>query len=357
MEGKSSHFNAIDVTKFICAILVVMIHVKMFGEGQSEFVIGGNYFFKQYIARIAVPFFFTASGFLLFQKMSVANFSMQRPIRYVLRILRLYLVWTIIYFPLKLTFIYNDPIGPKKAWILWGKNLAFSGSYTHLWYLPALIVAVLLVAFLLWIKVKPMVILVISTVLYLIGLLGQSWFGVLKSVEQVAPELCHIAYRALEIIITTRNGVFDGFFFVALGMCFAFCKVHIGKWISLAGFIGSMIVLYFEVYGLEEHRMIKEHDMYLFLMPACMFLFSFVLQVQLKDRKGYSMVRSMSYLLFYMHPLVNELLFRSFIRNHIEFNNGLWRYVLVVVLTLIISMVIIKLSKLKGLKWLKVIYT
>ena len=72
-RAKKTNYNAIDLGKFICAILVVTIHVKPFGANGSEVFTFLNLFLKQYIARIAVPFFFITSGFLLFRKTNHDN--------------------------------------------------------------------------------------------------------------------------------------------------------------------------------------------------------------------------------------------------------------------------------------------
>lgn len=51
-------YNAIDLAKFLCAILVVTIHVAPFGLAQAGGLFAKlNYVTQDYIARIAVPFF------------------------------------------------------------------------------------------------------------------------------------------------------------------------------------------------------------------------------------------------------------------------------------------------------------
>lgn len=46
-------FRILDVTKFVCAILVVMIHVPPFGNNETL-----DFIFQKCLAKIAVPFFF-----------------------------------------------------------------------------------------------------------------------------------------------------------------------------------------------------------------------------------------------------------------------------------------------------------
>lgn len=52
-------YAAIDIAKYVSALLVVCIHTYPFYEISETF----NTFFMQTICRIAVPFFFTTSGF------------------------------------------------------------------------------------------------------------------------------------------------------------------------------------------------------------------------------------------------------------------------------------------------------
>lgn len=65
-NGVYKKYNAIDLTKFIMAIFVVALHVEPLKGMQ------GTFFYQIYntIARMAVPFFFITSGYLLFYKMT-----------------------------------------------------------------------------------------------------------------------------------------------------------------------------------------------------------------------------------------------------------------------------------------------
>ena len=66
-EASRDHaFNGIDLFKFICAFMVCMIHVPPFQT--SVFGLDRlNFYLMQGVCRIAVPYFFVSSGFLLFR--------------------------------------------------------------------------------------------------------------------------------------------------------------------------------------------------------------------------------------------------------------------------------------------------
>ena len=58
-EIKTERNDSINITRVICAILVVSIHAQPF-NGISDSI---NYYDGNVISRIAVPFFFIVSGY------------------------------------------------------------------------------------------------------------------------------------------------------------------------------------------------------------------------------------------------------------------------------------------------------
>ena len=95
MRGKQ--YAAIDIARYVSALLVVCIHVYPFAGISETF----NTYFIQTLCRLAVPFYFVVSGFFFFRKWdpdeeeaNEAHFK-----RYEWRILKLYLIWSVIYLP------------------------------------------------------------------------------------------------------------------------------------------------------------------------------------------------------------------------------------------------------------------
>ena len=126
------NYNGIDVAKFICSILVIAIHVDPFATSDNSTLQQLHFFLSQYIARIAVPFFFIAAGYFLFRKTSPDSFDL-RPVRkYIGRIVRLYVLWSILYFPLVLYYAIRGNIGFRQFVTTYARRLIFVGSYTHL---------------------------------------------------------------------------------------------------------------------------------------------------------------------------------------------------------------------------------
>lgn len=98
---------SVDIAKFVCALLVVTIHTGPLASYSSL----ANFELKDCIARVAVPFFFVASGYFLFRKMSEGNFDKGVALRYAARIFRLYVIWTVVYSPLIVKSILSNEGG------------------------------------------------------------------------------------------------------------------------------------------------------------------------------------------------------------------------------------------------------
>ena len=114
-------YNSIDLFRFICAIFVVMIHVNPFGNANRNIIFKYlDFGITQYLSRLAVPFFFITSGFFLYRKTVYSSFSFNNSKKYIRRILKLYILWSIIYLPLTIYDIVDS------------KNYLFSvAEYIH----------------------------------------------------------------------------------------------------------------------------------------------------------------------------------------------------------------------------------
>lgn len=142
LENKKKVLPALDLARFVGALLVVMIHTFPLVDVNLYL----NYGITNYIARLAVPFFFVTSGYLCFKKTSYEQFDFSVPKQYAFRMLKLYVLWTVVYFiPFFIRSVYMCERGYVYGLICAIRTFLFSG-YHHLWYLSALAVAVFLVA-------------------------------------------------------------------------------------------------------------------------------------------------------------------------------------------------------------------
>ena len=159
---------SIDIFRYVCAIMVVMIHVRPLEEFSEHL----GYVTSNIIPRIAVPFFFVVSGYYYIQKLENNEKVFTK---YIRGLLKIYLIWSIVYFIVNFVeWGHKDIVGfvvdsALKFFVL--------GSYYHLWFFPAMIVSVCIVTLFFRVGVKKLLI-PFSIVFYIIGCLGTSYYSI-----------------------------------------------------------------------------------------------------------------------------------------------------------------------------------
>lgn len=292
---QSKNYNGIDVMKLFMAILIVFIHLSPFSDFNKEL----NFFSSIAITRIAVPFFFMASGFFLKIKIDGAGnwLEIQKIVKaYVKKLLLLYIIWSIIYLPCSIYII----IKSNKSIFLYIQECLFEGSHVHLWYLPALLVASFL-AIVIYKRIGLKKAITLSTSLYILGLLDISYYGIIKN---------QVILNAIEIydkiFLTTRNGFFYGLIFVLLGF-YATEKDYEQKR-NIVCFIMSFVALLIEIYILRYCGIARNYDMLLFSVPATFYLFKIIQQIHIKDKDIYYYLRKFSSYIYFLHLWIAFLL-------------------------------------------------
>lgn len=355
-SAKNINYNSFDLAKLICAVLVVMIHVDPFGEQVNTNIFSYlNFGLGNYLCRIAVPMFFVFSGFLLYRKTPLDKFSLKPSKKYLLNILKLYLLWSLIYFPLNLIGILQNPNGIVFALALYARNFIFMGSYLHLWYLTALLFAVALISFLLYIKLSAKKILCISSVCYLIGLLGDAYYGLISPLLDV-PVLGQLINIYFTLIGTVRNGLFFAFFFVALGMFLSQNEIPIGRKKSLLLFTASIFMLGIEVFCLKYFNIAKDFNILLFTVPTALFGFTYLRNLKLKDGNIYATMRKFSSLIFYGHMWVSVAVSKFANALGFDIKATPIPFIITLTVTILIAAIVIKISEKKAFVWLKIFY-
>lgn len=350
------YFGAVDLCKLICAFLVAAIHVSPLESVSTA----ADHLFRAGLARIAVPFFFTASGFFLFRKTSQTDFDFSAAKRYALRLLRLYVIWTVIYFPLSLkTQILANSAGPLAGFAGWLRCFLFSGSFVHLWFLPAAAVAALLISLMLRRGASLKAILLTAAGLYAVCLLGQTYHVLLRPLES-APVIGRVLWLYRRVFISTQNGVFLGFPFVAVGMALAYRPVHLSRSAVGAGLALSALLFALEVVAVMRFGWAKDYSAYIFLVPLVFFLFLALCRCELPPRRAYLHMRDTGMLIFYLHILVSmavkALLALTGAASHPILGSSVSIYLLTLVFSVAAAHLIILLSDMPRLSWLKRLY-
>ncbi len=351
-------YNFVDIVKFLCAILVVSIHVVPFGSSDDQILKLLNFGIKNCFSRIAVPLFFVMSGFFLYRKMSVENFSLLPTKAYIIKLFRLYMIWTVIYFPFRIKSILTNGKGIVHGIFKYIKDIVFTGSHFHLWYFPALILSVAIISYLLSRKIELKRILSVAALFYAIGLLAQSWFGIIIPLRENVPELWAILKVLGKIIVTTRNGLFEGLLFVGVGAYFAFYGFKIQKKTAFICFVASYILMFIEAFVVKYFNFVREYDMYVFLVPLTFFAFILVLNWRIPSNNSiYKKIRILSSLIFYIHPCVKRFIIKIF--NLIEFNiaKTCLLFLMTVIVSVGLSYLIYSISQRLHFMWLKRLYS
>lgn len=169
-----------------------------------------SWFFNAIIGNAAVPFFFTASGFLFFNNWRSLNAAdkKRKLKKYVLHIFRMYIIWSLIFLPWKILNI-NTVGWSLKAVAQYVWDFVFVTSGDALWYLPSLIFSIYIL-YILEKVTNKYVIIAVTSIIYIIGVLISSWYQLFESIPSV-----DIYYKIFQGV---NNGLFKGLMFTAIGM-------------------------------------------------------------------------------------------------------------------------------------------
>ena len=282
-------YNSIDLIKLVMAALVVAIHtIPMYNH--ENFWVARSY---RAVVSCAVPFFFMVSGFFLGNKMKYPyHEKTDRGVltKYLKKMILLYSVWSIMYIPLAVDNYIDAELTLKESVMDYIRGFLFVGEHYNswmLWYLLSTVYALFFVYILLKKKVKLQILLLIGFCVTILG------YGI-DYLYLFSNESTFVINAIIKVIDATilHGRIFQGFFYIPLGMCFANYKISVSKsWILfIAGFIATMIT--------------DDMVYYLFQMICMIGLFSLVIQWELKESKVYWVCRQLSTIIYFIHMYV-----------------------------------------------------
>ncbi len=219
---KNGVYSLVDIIKVLLALLILLSHfINEHAAGKLPRVVDLSV--SVYI--IAVPMFFAYSGYFLFKKLYTVDEKEQKLFlkNYCIKIMRLYGVWSAVYVCFKIiTWIRFAPEnGEILSYI--HRALVYS-TYNTIWYLPASAVGAVMAYFFLK-KLGSRGMLVSAAVFCVLGAMGDCYFNITGSI----PVIGKIFEVYLKIFITSRNGIFNGFPYIALGAFIAQLMQNDGK--------------------------------------------------------------------------------------------------------------------------------
>lgn len=316
-------YKGIDIVKFIMALFVVVLHTHPFYAVNRT----ADFLTADVIARVAVPFFFVATGFLLERQISERHADVREAIvRYVRKVLGLYCIWTAIYLPIIRynKFIVNDETFIYSAFTLI-RDFFFAGSYGQLWYLPATAVG-LLIVFVLRKYLGEGKTVVLLFLLFLMGLATQSYFGLTSVLLDPDGMLWKGMKAVKKVMVTCRNGVFFGSIFIYMGTWIARCDIVMKAWKAVLGLVISMLLFCIEASYLWSVGSVREQDMYMLLLPVAFFLMMLALQIRV--RWDTVLLRETSINIYLVHTAF-KFIYREFVGEHNESGIPLFLFTLV----------------------------
>lgn len=344
MKQKSS----LDVAKFICAIMILIIHTNPFGNYSKLLSFG----LRNVICVIAVPFFFCTSGYLLSEKLSVLQSVQEQKAymgKYLKRLAVIYLFWSAVYFPFVLiNWIQTGFSFNMVLTYVW--DFFFEGSYLTIWFLPALMSAVALY-FLLRQKLSAPKVFSIGCGIYVITLLLSSYYGIASRIS-ILSDLVAGYYKVFDSV---KNGVLFGLVFVSMG-----AMVQQKAWFSgisrkkaLLGTVLGYGLLCAEVLVYKVIGNTRGIDTVASLLPLTVCAFLFALSFDVAPSKLCLSLRKYSMLIFLCQRLPISII-EFFFSDTVLATNTLVNCATVTAATLLISFVILRLSE--KVQWLKKIY-
>lgn len=293
-------YPALDAFKLFFAACVVAIHTYA-AQGLPENV---SFWLGQGVFRLAVPFFFIASGFMLGRKLPSRDESPAAAIgQYTKKLLLPLLCLGAANGVLELFLQHlRTGTGFASAARQFFKHLVFY-PYGAMWYVQACIVgALLLYPFLK--RKKLNLALAVGALLYGWALLCNNYYFLAQSLG-IAPWV----ERYMALFISGRNGLFVGFFWLALGIK-TFELYQKGpnpqrlRWTLLL----AAILYGVEIYLLRGQRYLDDRALYIVQTALVPLLFLNVLTIPLPASRGASLsMRRAATWLYFSHRLVYVL--------------------------------------------------
>ena len=324
--------NSIDVFRFVCALLVVAIHTRPF-EYQNE-VLG--FVFVQVLPRIAVPFFFCVSGYFYINNLESGNKCVFTTF---IKVLKTYLVWSAIYLVVdiieKLLRHAFSPIPYLKDCIL---RLFFYGSYYHFWYFIALLLSILIVGLFYKLRAQK-VLIVLSGILYILGLLGESYYALGNQV------LVLNNFINSSIFIDIRRIFLMGLPFFVSGYFVNKLQNRTREKSLTIAMVIAILLFVFEIILIQVFSLGKSIVITVFLYPIVIIVMLLLMKHPLSSCSSRAAkCRSLANYTFYIHPLF--ILFLTSVFENFGFQ--IWNigmYCLTVVLCYISWLIIRRLNK------------
>lgn len=331
-KPKNENYNLIDIFKFFCAIFVVGIHAGIVNDSNSSI----QWYVLHILFRIAVPFFFISSGFLFGRKFKNNKENLKEIAKNQVKRLSIpFIFWMIVSLPYNIITTEGSNILIIILKLI--RKIIFY-PWGALWFVLAVMVAIGIEYFFLK-KDKLNLALILSAILFIIALLGNSYYFVLDGTPlKTLMDL----YR--KVCISTRNGIFVGFPIYTVGVYIAQKENIIENFKKHKLYIGlslAVIIQICEVTFIRNHNYADDHSLFF----TTIFIVAILLMLCIKYKNinckkiDTKLLRNLSTGIYFMHsPILRyTVLVKDDVNNWVMFIGT-------VILTISISLVLYKVD-------------
>lgn len=328
MSSSKNKFYSIDLLKFIMSFIVIAIHTRPLYNVNNKSITEIYNILIQY----AVPFFFLSSGFLIGIKLtkplnSPNNLSIIK--KQLIKIIKMYLIWTLIYSPISIYKYISNGIPFIEAFSVYIKGFVFVGEQYnswHLWYLLSTIYTLFIIIFLIKKNFSIKQILLVSFIISIISIT----FTQLTEYPKEFPKILYIISKIIKSSVSNGR-IFLGMVYIPLGIYLS--KKTLPKYINWPILIICLLLTYF-----INNKII---DFYLLIISSITF-FEIIKNIKLKDNKFYQFARNSSTIIFLIHMYIWTFYYLIVYGKR---NFGLEAFIITSIFSTLISMMYIFLKK------------
>lgn len=324
-ENKTTYnYNMMNIVKLICAVLVVMIHTSALMSISEDLWVGTSLS----ICRVAVPFFFIVSGFFFYR--AKPEYGKKAKIKkYTKLYFKFLLLETVILLP-GLIFM-----APKMPLLILIRSILFTGFTGSLWYISSMVIGMFCIMPLMKRNMYKTLML-LSMVLFLFGLAGDSYFAFFKG---TSIEVMTSAYTA--IFAAMQIGFTASIPFLTIGVLIN--KLGLIEKIKNPGrhvILGGILVV-IEAMLLFKNKIPNDYNLYFSLLIFAPALFIFAMKSTKKiNSKKANYARSLSVLIYVLHQPLMLFIF-SFINIQVS---SVIKFIIVLAVSTLVSVILIKIK-------------
>ena len=317
------------------AIVVIAIHTEPLVKCNNESILT----IYKVVTDMAVPFFFLSSGYLVFEKIlgQQKNIQETKIKNYIKKILRLYLIWNIIYLPVTIYDYVMNGESLKRNLFAFIKGLIFVGCHWNswpLWYLLSVLYTFLFLYFCLYKRNMNKIVIMITTII--IYLIANKFTILVESNAAINGSLGKIVTIAAKIFGNGR--LFTGAFYITAGFLIAFYYSNLKNNKIIIGIIFIMCI-----YGKIVLNGLQERCALAILSVS---FFILILFLDIPESRIWSFCRKMSTKLFLLHMLIYSGLDIIIIKN--RYAVGLVCFIITVLVTMLLSIILLYFEKRNG---------